>query len=177
LSEPIHYARPGFLMRRLIGPLMVKTGTFPVLTVVGRTSGKPRRVPLGEPIEIEGRRYLVSARGQTHWSRNLRAARRGTLAYGSQIEGFRAVEVAGAERDQVIAAYRKSVGKVVDRAFTRFPYTDDHPTFRMEPEAEQEPDTDAAPETDAEVAGTTAARLTTRRGRASARPARRPSAK
>ena len=177
MSEPSHYARPGFLMRRLIGPLMVKTGTFPVLTVVGRTSGKPRRVPLGEPIEIDGRRYLVSARGQTHWIRNLRAAGRGTFAYGPQVEGFRAVEVMGAERDRVIAEYRKSVGKVVDRAFTQFPYAYDHPTFRMEPEAEQEPDTDAAPETGAEVAGTTAAKLTTRRGRASARSARRSSSK
>jgi deazaflavin-dependent oxidoreductase (nitroreductase family) len=106
-----------------------------VLSVVGRTSGQVRRVPLGKPIEVGGKPYLVSARGQTQWARNLRAAGRATFGHGRHAESFRAVEVTGAERDQAIAAYRKAVGKMVDRAFTKLPDPDDHPTFRMEFEA------------------------------------------
>lgn len=144
MSEPVRYARPGFLMRRVIGPLMIRSGSFPVLSVAGRTSGEVRRVPLGEPIEVDGKPYLVSARGQTQWARNLRAAGRGTFGRGRHAEAFRAVEVIGAERDQAIAAYRKAVGKIVDRAFTKLPDPDDHPTFRMEFEAAGKADEPAA---------------------------------
>jgi deazaflavin-dependent oxidoreductase (nitroreductase family) len=126
------YLNPGFVMKSVIGPLMTRAGRFPVLTVEGRTSGKPRSVPIGAPLQLDGHRYLVSARGQTHWILNLRAAGCGTLRQRGISESFRAVEVDGAERDRVIAAYRAALGKSVEPAFAKLPDPSDHPTFRLE---------------------------------------------
>jgi hypothetical protein len=44
------YLKPGFFMRLIIDPLAIRSGKVPVLTVIGRSSGKPRRVPIGEPV-------------------------------------------------------------------------------------------------------------------------------
>jgi deazaflavin-dependent oxidoreductase (nitroreductase family) len=126
------YLEPGFVMKSLIGPLMMRTGRIPVLTVAGRTSGQPRSVPIGKPLDLEGRRYLLSARGQTHWIRNLRAAGCGTLRSRGVTESFRALEIEGEERDRVIAAYRALLGKRVEPAFVKLPNAADHPTFRLE---------------------------------------------
>lgn len=82
-----------FIMKSVIRPLIMRTGRFPVLTVEGRTSGRPRSVPIGEPLELDGRRYPVSAGGQSHWILNLRSAGRGTLRLRGTSESFRAVEV------------------------------------------------------------------------------------
>ncbi len=43
------------------------------LRVRGRTTGKPRDVVVNV-LEIDGRRFLVSPRGNTQWARNARAA-------------------------------------------------------------------------------------------------------
>jgi deazaflavin-dependent oxidoreductase (nitroreductase family) len=126
------YLKPGVVMKSVIGPLMMRTGRFPVLTVEGRTSGKPRSVPIGAPLELDGHRYLVSARGQTNWILNLRAAGCGTLRQRGVSESFRAVEVAGEERDRVIAAYRAALGKHVEPSFAILPDPSDHPTFRLD---------------------------------------------
>lgn len=48
------------------------------LTVAGRRSGRPRRVPV-IPIEVEGRRHLVAPYGESEWVRNVRACGEGTL--------------------------------------------------------------------------------------------------
>ena len=132
MSEPKSYLRPGFVMRRLVGPLAIRSGRLPVLTVTGRSSGLVRSVPIGKPVEVEGRRYLLSARGQTQWIRNLRAAGCGTLRVRGVTESFRAVEVEGAERDRAIAAYRAWLGKSVERGFKKLPNAADHPTFRLD---------------------------------------------
>jgi deazaflavin-dependent oxidoreductase (nitroreductase family) len=135
-SDKPGYARPGFVMRRIVGPIMVRGGRFPVLSVVGRSSGQIRQVPIGEPVERQGRSYLLSGRGPTQWILNLRAAGRGTLRMGGRTLSFKVVEVTGAERDQVIAAYRAKFGASVDPFFARLPDAADHPTFRLEWEAQ-----------------------------------------
>jgi deazaflavin-dependent oxidoreductase (nitroreductase family) len=132
MAERKPYLNPGFVMKSLVGPLMTRYGRTPVLTVTGRTSGQPRSVPIGAPAELDGRRYLLSGRGQTHWILNLRAAGCGTLRSHGVIESFRVVEVQGEERDRVIAAYRARYGKRVEPAFARLPDPNDHPTFRLE---------------------------------------------
>jgi deazaflavin-dependent oxidoreductase (nitroreductase family) len=132
MAEGKPYLKPGFVMKSVIGPLMMRTGKYPVLTVEGRTSGKPRSVPIGEPLEVDGHRYLVSARGQTNWILNLRSAGCGTLRHRGVSESFRAVEVQGEERDRVIAAYRAWLGKAVEPAFAKLPDPADHPTFRLD---------------------------------------------
>lgn len=136
MSEKPGYVRPGFVMRRIIGPLMVRSGRAPVLTVAGRSSGQPRQVPIGEPVEWQGQPYLLSGRGRTQWILNLRAAGCGTLRLHGRTRAFSATEVTGAERDQVIAAYRAKYGKSVDPLFAQFPDATDHPTFRLDLEPE-----------------------------------------
>jgi hypothetical protein len=132
VAEGRPYLNPGFFMKSIVGPLAIRSGRVPVLTVDGRSSGKPRSVPIGAPLELAGHKYLVSARGQTNWILNLRTSGCGTLRHRGVSESFRAVEVDGAERDRVIAAYRAAAGKIVEPAFAKLPDPADHPTFRLD---------------------------------------------
>ena len=47
-------------------------GHFFVLEVRGRKSGRILSLPV-DPIAVDGRRYLVCARGESQWVRNARA--------------------------------------------------------------------------------------------------------
>jgi deazaflavin-dependent oxidoreductase (nitroreductase family) len=108
------------------------TGGVVTLTVAGRSSRQPRRVPV-IPVTIGEKRYLVSPYGETDWVRNLRAAGQGHLrGRGTADEEFHASEVPTPERATVIAAYRKLAGRVVDPCFAALPDPADHPVFSIE---------------------------------------------
>jgi deazaflavin-dependent oxidoreductase (nitroreductase family) len=78
-----------------------------VLAVKGRTSGEWRTTPVNL-LELDGRRYLVSPRGDTQWVRNLRAAGSGELRVGKKVEAFAARELADdAAKVAVLRAYLK----------------------------------------------------------------------
>ncbi len=77
-----------------------------VLEVRGRSSGQPRRTPVNL-LELEGERYLVAPRGETHWTRNLRASGEGRLLVGRRSESFTAVELGDEEKVPVLRAYLK----------------------------------------------------------------------
>ena len=73
------YLRPG-AVERIFGRVLVclvRIGLvrshFYVLEVRGRKSGRTFTLPV-DPIEFEGRRYLVCARGNSNWVRNARLA-------------------------------------------------------------------------------------------------------
>jgi deazaflavin-dependent oxidoreductase (nitroreductase family) len=132
VAEQRGYIKPGIFLRSVVGPLMKRAGKIPVLTVVGRSSGEPRSVPIGEPQVVDGRSYLLSGRGCTHWILNLRAAGCGTLRMNGRTRAFKAVEVTGAERDRVIAAYQSHYGKSVESYFLQLPDAEQHPTFRLD---------------------------------------------
>jgi deazaflavin-dependent oxidoreductase (nitroreductase family) len=136
MVSPAGYIKPGIFLRGVVGPLMKRVGRFPVLTVTGRSSGQPRSVPIGEPVVVNGRSYLLSGRGCTHWILNLRAAGCGTLRWNGRTRRFRAVEVSGDERDRVIEAYRRHYGKSADSYFFQLPDAEQHPTFRLDFEPE-----------------------------------------
>jgi deazaflavin-dependent oxidoreductase (nitroreductase family) len=127
------YVRPGFAMSRLVNPIMVRLGLTPVLVVRGRRTGALLEVPMGAPLEVDGGRYLVSGRGETHWARNLRAAGEATLRIRGRTERFRAVELKGEERVRIVEAYRAKLGRSVDRYFAEIPSPADHPVFRIDP--------------------------------------------
>lgn len=133
MSAELPYIKPGFFMQQVANPIMRRLGLFPVLTVRGRESGEPRSVPIGEPLEVDGVRYLVSGRGQTQWARNLRAAGEGELRIRGRSQRFRAVELEGQERERIVAAYRAKLGHSVDTYFDAIPDPADHPVFRIEP--------------------------------------------
>ena len=132
-TAPRPYVRPGFVMARIVNPIVEHLGGTLVLVVAGRTTGEPRPVPLGRPFAFQGARYLVSGRGETHWARNLRAAQRAELRVHGRTEAFRPVELTGAERERVVGAYRVQHGRAVQAMFRRIPDAADHPVFRIDP--------------------------------------------
>lgn len=74
-----HYKRPGWITRQLLNRFVVRLTRLGVsvwgsrvLEVRGRRSGVARRVPVNL-LTVEGRQYLVSARGHGEWVRNVRA--------------------------------------------------------------------------------------------------------
>ncbi|MDL9937421.1 nitroreductase/quinone reductase family protein [Gordonia sp. ABSL1-1] len=84
------------------------------LTVAGRVSGQPQRVPVN-PLTLPGGDYLVSVRGQTQWVRNVRAAGRAELRRGRRSETVVPTEVAVADRAPIIRAYLDRWGWEVGR--------------------------------------------------------------
>jgi deazaflavin-dependent oxidoreductase (nitroreductase family) len=66
---------------------------LPVLTVLGRKSGKPRSTPLSV-LEHEGQRYLLEGFPGADWARNVRAAGgAATLTTGKRREQVRLAEL------------------------------------------------------------------------------------
>ena len=131
-ATPTARSRGLAFARRVFGRRWLKTGLTVLLEVRGRRSGTPYRVVLF-PVEVDGASYLLSQYGLTGWVRNLRAARCGVLSRKGHAAAFTAVEVEGAERDRVIAAFRAKVPRPFRRDFEQRPAAGDHPTFRVEP--------------------------------------------
>lgn len=128
------YARPPLLLRRFVNPIAMRLGISGTraMAVRGRRTGVVRRVPL-IPVEVSGIRYLVSPRGETDWVRNLRAAGEGELrSRADGVRRFRATELPAAEREPVIAAYRRVGGRAVRSFFEERPDPADHPVFRLD---------------------------------------------
>jgi deazaflavin-dependent oxidoreductase (nitroreductase family) len=75
-----------------------------VLYVRGRKSGEWRSTPVN-PLSLDGKRYLVSPRGQTQWVRNMRAAGGGELRVGRRVERFTAVELSDDVKPPLLREY------------------------------------------------------------------------
>src|SRR5262249_13602475 len=74
------YVAPGWFSRNVVNRVVaaltrlgISVWGSRVLEVRGRRTGEPRRTPVNL-LTLEGSRYLVAARGQTQWVRNLRVA-------------------------------------------------------------------------------------------------------
>ncbi|MBK6011023.1 nitroreductase/quinone reductase family protein [Streptomyces sp. MBT53] len=120
---------------RVIGNRMAKLfarSVLSTLSVRGRTSGRWRSVPVAV-LDHDGERYLIAPRGNTEWSRNLRAANSGRLRRKGRGEEFEAVEVPVAERAPLIQVYLEQFGRfpTVAETFRQLPDPADHPTFRI----------------------------------------------
>src|ERR1035437_10187441 len=100
------YLKPPAITRRLSNPLAMRTnaGGVATLTVVGRHTGEPHKVPV-IPVEVGSCRYLVSPYGESEWVRNLRAAGKGELSRKGRAEAFHAVEVPVDQRGPVLSRY------------------------------------------------------------------------
>lgn len=128
-SAPAPYVRDGFIMTRVVNPVVAFLHLGTILMVKGRKTGRTIEVPLGAPLEFEGERYLVAGRGNTNWARNLRAAGNGALRSHGQVEDFQAIELIDADRERIIAEYRKKLGRLVEGMFRQIPNPADHPVF------------------------------------------------
>jgi deazaflavin-dependent oxidoreductase (nitroreductase family) len=115
-----------------MNPIFRRTGAFPVLTVRGRRTGQPISTPVNVP-EINGVRYLVSPRGETGWSRNLKSNPEVTLKVKGREQRYRATEVPPDQRAPIIAAYLDKWGNQVRTQFEKLPDPVDHPTYRLDP--------------------------------------------
>lgn len=106
-----HYVAPGRVTRRVVNPLVawatrrgLGLAGARVLEVPGRRTGEWRSTPVNL-LELDGRTYLVAARGRTDWVRNLEAAGQGRLRLGRRSWTFTADVVPEAARIEVLRAY------------------------------------------------------------------------
>jgi len=117
----------GARMARLFNPTVVS-----LLSVPGRSSGQWRSANVAV-LEHEGAEYLMSAYGNSEWSRNLRASSSGRLTRRGKVEHFTAVEVPTSQVPPLMEEYLRQFGKLptVGRSFRTLPSPADHPTFRI----------------------------------------------
>jgi len=123
------------LARRGMAPGGVRS-----LTVVGRTSGAERSVPV-TPVFVDGREYLVAPYGHVGWVHNLRAARAGTIRRGRRIERIEAEELDAATAAPILKQYlrenpmvRPQVAVGVDDPLAAFEaVADRYPVFLVRP--------------------------------------------
>jgi len=87
----------------------LRLGKIVVLTVPGRTTGKPRSTPVA-PLVVDGHRYVVAGIPGSDWARNVRAAWRGELSSGRHREQATFTEVTDrAICEQVMRAFPREV--------------------------------------------------------------------
>jgi hypothetical protein len=126
------YLRPGAADRifsRVLGALVrigVVRGHFYVLEVRGRKSGRTISLPV-DPLDLDGRRYLVCARGSSNWVRNTRAAGGVALVRGLRRQRYAVSELPPSLRPPVLKAYLDRFAGEVQRFF---PVPKGSPVFR-----------------------------------------------
>lgn len=126
------YLKPHFFAAKVFNKVAMRTGIggSETLTVTGRASGKPQRIPV-IPLDHEGVRYLVSTRGESQWVRNVRANATVTVAGKGGSREFHATEVPTSASDPIISAYRVKAGKTVEAYWKQLPNAEDHPVFLL----------------------------------------------
>ena len=116
------YLRPGALERSLgrMLVLLVWIGLirshFYVLEVRGRKTGRTISLP-ADPLDLEGRRYLVCARGNANWVRNARTAGEVALVRAMRRRRYAVRELPPSLRPPVLKAYLDRFASEVQRFF------------------------------------------------------------
>ena len=148
------YLRPGALeglLGRTLGFLIwigLVRGHFYVLEVRGRKSGRTISLPV-DPLDLEGRRYLVCARGNANWVRNARAAGEVALVRALRRRRYSVRELPPSLRPPILKAYLDRFAAEVQRffpvakgspveAFTEL--APRYPVFELQPLDEVAPD-------------------------------------
>jgi hypothetical protein len=124
------YLKPPWFTRKIFNPIAMATGVghSETLTVIKRVSKEPQKIPV-TPVEVDGVRYLVSARGETQWVKNVRANPNVKLG----TTDFVLTETPVETRQPILDAYKVRAGKVVENYFRELPDPADHPVFTMTP--------------------------------------------
>ena len=91
-------------------------GHFYVLEVRGRKSGRTISLPV-DPLDLDGQRYLVCARGNANWVRNARAAGEVVLVRAMRRRRYAARELSPDMRPPVLKAYLDRFASEVQRFF------------------------------------------------------------
>jgi len=110
-TTPAHYLEPGWFTRNVFNRAVRRLTRMGVsvwgsreLWVRGRKTGELRSTPVNLLV-VDGHRYLVAARGETQWVRNLRAAGGGELRVGRSVEAFAYDEVVDADKAAILRPY------------------------------------------------------------------------
>jgi deazaflavin-dependent oxidoreductase (nitroreductase family) len=106
-----------------------------LLQVRGRKTGRIYSAPV-DVLEMNGRRFLVSGRGQTQWVRNALAAGQVVLAKGRRQMNFNVRAVPDDEKPAILKAYVEHFKLTVQRYF---PIPAGSPVTDFEPIAERYP--------------------------------------
>ena len=116
------YLRPG-AVERIFGRILVfliriglVRGHFYVLEVRGRKSGRTISLPV-DPIDLDGRCYLVCARGNSNWVRNARAAGEVVLVRAMRRRRYAVRELPPGMRPPVLKTYLDRYASEVQRFF------------------------------------------------------------
>ena len=146
-TQPERYIRPDWftqhVFNRVVGWLTglgLSVYGSRVLAVRGRKSGQWRTTPVNL-LEFRGQRYLVAPRGVTEWVRNIRASGTGKLRLGPRREPIQVVELADAEKPELLRHYlrrwRWEAGQFFEGVGPDAPEGDiqriapNHPVFRI----------------------------------------------
>jgi deazaflavin-dependent oxidoreductase (nitroreductase family) len=144
------YLQPDRFTRHVFNPVVARFTRWGislwgsrVLSVPGRISGEIRSTPVNV-LDVDGRRYLVAPRGETHWVLNVRAAGECTLRVGRRVETVRVEELDDRDKPAVLRPYLRrwkwEVGQFFDGVGPDS--TDDellaiapnHPVFEIHPD-------------------------------------------
>jgi deazaflavin-dependent oxidoreductase (nitroreductase family) len=105
------YQRPGWFTKHVFNPLVagltrigLPVAGSRVLEVRGRKTGEPRRTPVN-PLELDGKRYLVAPRGHTQWVKNVRVDPHAKLLGRGTEEAIELSEVGEAEKPPILRSY------------------------------------------------------------------------
>ena len=143
-----HYRKPGWFTKHVFNNVVagltrlgISVLGSRVLRVRGRTSGEWRTVPVNL-LTFGGERYLVAPRGETQWVKNIRKAGGGELQLGRRREPISVIELADAEKPDLLRAYLKrwkaEVGVFFDGVSANSSEEDvrgiapKHPVFRIQ---------------------------------------------
>jgi deazaflavin-dependent oxidoreductase (nitroreductase family) len=107
-------------------------GAVPSLSTRGRISGEWHRVPVNV-LEVDGRRYILAPRGETHWARNLMAHPVAELRHRGTTERLQAIPVPEGAKQPLITTYLEKWRSPAWGQFQQLPNPSDHPVFRLEP--------------------------------------------
>jgi hypothetical protein len=91
-------------------------GHFYVLEVRGRKSGRTISLPV-DPLDLNGERYLVCARGNSNWVRNARSAGEVVLVRAMRRHRYSVRELSPEVRPPVLKAYLDRFAAEVQRFF------------------------------------------------------------
>ncbi len=117
------YKKPGWVVKNVLNGAIALAAKFGIslsgaqeLAVQGRSSGAWRTTPVN-PLTMDGARYLVAPRGETHWVRNLRAQGGGELRLGRKRDAIVVTELVDAEKPPILKAYLDRWGGITRTHF------------------------------------------------------------
>ncbi len=126
------YLKPPWFTVKVFNRIAMATGISNTesLTVIKRGSQEQQRIPV-ITVSLDGTRYLVSARGESQWVKNVRANPIVTLTTKTGAVTYHAHETPTPQRQPILTAYRKKAGRTVDGYFRKLPEPADHPVFAL----------------------------------------------